>query len=99
MKTHTLAIPAILFGLLGSTACLAQRTQAASTTAANSLTSPDKEFVQAASMSSSTEVDAAKLAEKQSKDKDVKSFARHMATDHTKLTVKLKVEAPHGATT
>ena len=38
------------------------QTQAASTTAANDLPSPDKEFVQAASMSSSTEIDASKLA-------------------------------------
>ena len=98
MKTRTFAIPAIFFGLLSSTASLAQGTQAANTSAANSLTSPDKEFVQAASMSSSTEIDAAKLAEKQSKDKDVKSFARHMATDHTKLTVQLKMAAPHGVT-
>jgi putative membrane protein len=98
MKTHTLAIAAILIGLLGSTACLAQGTQAASTTGANSLAGPDKAFVQAASMSSSTEIDAAKLAEKQSKDKDVKSFARHMAADHTKLTVQLKMAAPHGVT-
>ena len=60
-----------------------QSTQAASTTSANDLPSPDKEFVQAASMSSSTEIDASKLAEKQSSDKDVKSFAHHMMMDHT----------------
>jgi putative membrane protein len=76
----------------------AQNTQAASTTSANDLPSPDKEFVQAASMSSSTEIDASKLAEKQSSDKDVKSFAHHMMMDHTKLTVQLKMAAPHGVT-
>jgi putative membrane protein len=75
-----------------------QSTQAASTTSANDLPSPDKEFVQAASMSSSTEIDASKLAEKQSSDKDVKSFAHHMMMDHTKLTVQLKMAAPHGVT-
>jgi predicted outer membrane protein len=76
----------------------AQDTQAASTTSANDLPSPDKEFVQAASMSSSTEIDASKLAQKQSSDNDVKSFAHHMMVDHTKLTLELKMAAPHGVT-
>jgi predicted outer membrane protein len=76
-------------------AVLAQ-TQAASTTAANPLPETDRDFVQAASMSSSTEIDAAKLAQKNSKDKDVKSFAHHMMVDHTKMTVQLKAAAPHG---
>lgn len=71
-------------------------TQAASTTAANPLPAADKDFVQAASMSSSTEIDAAKLATKNSSDKDVKSFAHHMMLDHTKLTMQLKMAAPHG---
>ncbi|HTH76344.1 MAG TPA: DUF4142 domain-containing protein [Trinickia sp.] len=72
------------------------QTQAASTTAANPLPAPDRDFVQAASMSSSTEIDAAKLAQKNSNDKDVKSFAHHMMLDHTKLTAQLKMAAPHG---
>jgi predicted outer membrane protein len=72
------------------------QTQAASTTAANPLPQVDKDFVQAASMSSSTEIDAAKLATSNSSDKDVKSFAHHMMLDHTKLTVQLKMAAPHG---
>ncbi|MFM0125327.1 DUF4142 domain-containing protein [Paraburkholderia sp. RL18-101-BIB-B] len=72
------------------------QTQAASTTAANALPQVDKDFVQAASMSSSTEIDAAKLATSNSSDKDVKSFAHHMMLDHTKLTVRLKMAAPHG---
>lgn len=71
-------------------------TQAASTTAANPLPQPDRDFVQAASMSSSTEIDAAKLAQKNTKDKDVKSFAHKMLLDHTKMTVELKAAAPHG---
>jgi putative membrane protein len=91
-----LAISAALIAALsGSTIAFAQ-TQAASTTSANDLPSPDKEFVQAASMSSSTEIDASKLAAKQSQDADVKSFAHHMQMDHTKLTVSLKMAAPHG---
>jgi putative membrane protein len=73
-------------------------TQAASTTAANPLAQPDKAFVQAASMSSSTEIDASKLAMTRSSDKDVKSFARHMMMDHTKLTMQLKMAAPKGVT-
>jgi putative membrane protein len=74
------------------------QTEAASTTAANPLPGPDRDFVQAASMSSSTEIDAAKLAQKNSNDKDVKSFAHHMMLDHTKMTVQLKNAAPHGVT-
>jgi len=72
------------------------QTEAASTTAANPLPQVDKDFVQAASQSSSTEIDASKLATKNSNDKDVKSFAHHMMVDHTKLTVQLKMAAPHG---
>ena len=76
-------------------AALAQ-TEAASTTMANDLPPVDKAFVQAASAAGSTEIDAAKLATKQSQDKDVKSFAHHMMVDHTKLAMQLKMAAPHG---
>jgi predicted outer membrane protein len=72
------------------------QTQAASTTQANDLPVGDKAFVQAATESGSTEIDTAKLATKQSQDKDVKSFAHHMIVDHTKLTMQLKMAAPHG---
>ncbi|WP_144154383.1 DUF4142 domain-containing protein [Paraburkholderia sp. BCC1885] len=72
------------------------QTEAASTTAANPLPTADRDFVQAASMSSSTEIDASKLAMSNSSDKDVKSFARHMMIDHTKLSAQLKMAAPHG---
>jgi putative membrane protein len=82
------------FGLLSPV--VNAQTEAASTTAANALPQVDKDFVQAASQSSSTEIDAGKLAEKNSNDKDVKSFAHHMMVDHTKLTVQLKMAAPHG---
>lgn len=95
MKRITLtAIACGCFGLL-SPGVNAQ-TQAASTTASNALPQVDREFVQAASMSSSTEIDAAKLATSNSTDEDVKSFAHHMMLDHTKLTVQLKMAAPHG---
>ena len=87
----------IAFGLYTTQFAYAQTpdTQAASETAANPLPQQDKAFVQAASMSSSTEIDASKLAMKQSNDSDVKSFARHMMLDHTKLTLQLKMAAPH----
>ena len=49
-------------------------------------------------MSSSTEIDASKLATKQSQDKDVKSFVHDMLVDHTRLTMQLKMAAPHGVT-
>jgi putative membrane protein len=84
--------------LLMPLAGIRAQTEAASTTAANPLPGPDRDFVQAASMSSSTEIDAAKLAQKNSNDKDVKSFAHHMMLDHTKMTVQLKAAAPHGVT-
>jgi len=74
------------------------QTEAASTTMANDLAPVDKAFVQAASAAGSTEIDAAKLATKQSQDKDVKSFAHHMMADHTKLAMQLKMAAPHGVT-
>nr|WP_091909242.1 DUF4142 domain-containing protein [Chitinasiproducens palmae] len=61
-----------------------------------SLSAVDQKFVEVATQSSSTEIDTAKLALKQSSDKDVKSFARHMIVDHTKLTVQLKAAAPKG---
>jgi predicted outer membrane protein len=72
------------------------QTEAASTTMANDLPPVDKAFVQAASSAGSTEIDAAKLAGKQSQDKDVKNFAHHMMVDHTKLAMQLKMAAPHG---
>ena len=74
------------------------QTEAASTTSANPLPEPDRNFVQAATKSSSTEIDAGKLAQSHSNDKDVKSFARHMMYDHTKMTVQLKAAAPHDVT-
>jgi putative membrane protein len=97
MKTTTLST--LLAACLITSAPLAYaQTQAASTTMANPLSDTDKAFVQAASMSSSTEIDAGKIAMSNSSDKDVKSFARHMMMDHTKLTVQLKMAAPKGVT-
>jgi len=84
------------FGIAQAQTPGASQSEAASTTAANPLPQPDRDFVQAASMSSSTEIDAAKLAQKNSNDKDVKSFAHRMMVDHTKLTVELKAATPHG---
>jgi putative membrane protein len=89
-------IGALSAGLTFASEAATAQTQAASTTAANPLEQVDKDFVQAASMSSSTEIDASKLATSNSSDKDVKSFAHHMMLDHTKLTVQLKMAAPHG---
>jgi putative membrane protein len=97
MKTNPIFL-SMAFAVIAPTAVLAQTTQAASTTMANNLPAQDKEFVQVASMSSSTEIDASKLATNQSQDKDVKSFAHHMLVDHTKLTMRLKMAAPHGVT-
>jgi putative membrane protein len=92
-----MTVIAVAIGCLGLLSpSVDAQTQAASTTAANPLSQVDKDFVQAASMSSSTEIDAAKLAISNSSDKDVKSFAHHMMLDHTTLTMQLKMAAPHG---
>lgn len=97
MKRTTALLPAIAVALVAAAPVTGfAQTQAASTTQANDLPAVDKEFVQAATESSSTEIDTAKLATSQSQDKDVKSFAHHMMMDHTKLTVQLKMAAPHG---
>lgn len=99
MKKTTLA--ALVAGCLMSSAPLVHAqnaTETALTTAANSLSDADQAFVQAASSGSSTEIDASKLALTHSSDKDVKSFARHMIMDHTKLTLQLKMGAPKGVT-
>jgi putative membrane protein len=97
MKASTLCTAMTACLLLSAPFAKAQdATQAASTTAANPLAQQDRDFVQAASMSSSTEIDAAKLAMSNSSDEDVKAFARHMMVDHTKLTVQLKLAGPKG---
>lgn len=97
MKTTSLSALLAACLVAGAPLVHAQNaTEAASTTAANPLSDVDKAFVQAASSSSSTEIDASKLAMTQSSDKDVIAFARHMMLDHTKLTVQLKMAAPKG---
>jgi len=97
MKLTTAACACAL--VLTAPALYAQTaTQAASTTAANPLPPVDRAFVQAASMSSSTEIDASKLASSNTDNKDVKSFAHEMILDHTKMTLELKMAAPHGVT-
>jgi putative membrane protein len=95
MKRNATLFAALASTLIAASPAFAQ-TQAASTTMANDLPPVDKAFVQAASSSGSTEIDAAKMATKQSQDKDVKSFAHHMMIDHTKLAIQLKMAAPHG---
>jgi putative membrane protein len=99
VKTTTFSALLAACLMTGAPLAHAQKTaEATSTTATNPLSDADKAFVQAASMSSSTEIDAGKLAMSHSSDKDVKSFARHMMTDHTKLTMELKTAAPKGVT-
>lgn len=99
MKRTTLTVLLAAYLITGTPLVHAQNaTEAASTTAANPLSDADKAFVQAASSSSSTEIDAGKLAMTRSSDKDVKAFARHMIVDHTKLTLQLKMAAPKGVT-
>jgi len=96
LVSRALPICTALCLLLPAAAVRAQQaTEAASTTAANNLAPTDKAFVQAASMSNSTEIDASKLAMDKSFDGDIKQFARRMIADHSKLMLQLKMAAPH----
>lgn len=65
---------------------------------ASALSAADQKFVDVATQSDATEIATAKMAMTQSQDKDVKSFARHMRMDHMKLSMALKVSAPHDVT-
>ncbi|SAL78175.1 membrane protein [Caballeronia peredens] len=99
MKRTATLVAALASTILVAAAPLARaQTEASSTTMANDLPPVDKAFVQAASSAGSTEIDAARLATKQSQDKDVKDFAHHMMIDHTRLALQLKMAAPHGVT-
>ena len=99
MKTTTISALIAACLISGTPLVQAQNaTEAASTTAANPLPDTDKAFLQAASSGSSTEIDASKLALTRSSDKNVKSFARHMIVDHTRLALQLKMAAPKGVT-
>jgi predicted outer membrane protein len=60
-NSATAMFTACLF-LLGAQLAQAHANQAAAVTGADNLPQPDKDFVQAATKSSSTEIDAAKLA-------------------------------------
>lgn len=92
-----LTIIGTLFAAVGlSSGNAAAQTQAASTTAPCPLAQVDKDFAQAASLSSSTEIDVSKLATSNSSDNDVKSFAHHTMLDHAKLTVQPKLALPPG---
>jgi putative membrane protein len=73
-----------------------QNPAAPSTKGAQALSGTDAQFVKTASVAGTTEIDAAKLAMRQSNDKDVKAFAAHMIADHTKLAAQLKMAVPHG---
>jgi putative membrane protein len=83
----------------GVDAAYAQDPSASSINGAQALSDTDRQFVQTASVAGATEIDAAKLAMRQSSDKDVKAFAAHMIADHTKLAAQLKMAVPHGIDT
>ncbi|APR35822.1 DUF4142 domain-containing protein [Paraburkholderia sp. SOS3] len=69
---------------------------AASKNGAQALSDTDRQFVHTAAVAGTTEIDAAKLAMRQSNDKSVKAFAARMIADHTKLSLQLKAAVPHG---
>jgi len=59
-------------------------------TAKAQATDQDKQFLTNASQGNYDEIELAKLAEQKATNPAVKSFARRMVTDHTKLGVKMK---------
>jgi putative membrane protein len=67
-----------------------------STNGAQAMSDTDRQFVKTAAVAGTTEIDAAKLAMRQSNDKSVKAFATRMIADHTKLAMQLKAAVPHG---
>jgi len=73
-------------------------TEDAATPADNTLSPVDQDFVQAATVLYSTQIDAGKTAHKNTSNADVRSFARHMIADFMRLTVQLKGTAPEGVT-
>lgn len=53
----------------------------------------DRDFVQQAARSGTTEIEASKLALQRAHDRDIKAFARRMIADHGKLARELKASA------
>jgi predicted outer membrane protein len=70
------------------------QTAQAQTRADGAMPEIDRAFVQAATRSSATEIDAGKLAMSNSQDDQVKSFARQMIEDHTRLAGELRAALP-----
>ncbi|GAA3918673.1 DUF4142 domain-containing protein [Streptomyces gulbargensis] len=75
---------------------VSSHTESSAKTAANPLPAVDRDFVHAATMTTSTQIDAGKMAHKSTSNPDVRAFARHMIADCMRLTVQLKAVAPHG---
>lgn len=84
---------ALVAGAAALASATSQDTQA-QTAVATTLPQADASFVRVAAMSSATEIDSGKLAMSKSQDEDVKSFARQMIDDHTRLSRELKAALP-----
>ncbi|MER6433958.1 DUF4142 domain-containing protein [Streptomyces sp900105245] len=65
-----------------------------SVVAANLLPPTDRDFLLIATTLYSTQIDAAKLAKRNTDDEDVNLFARRMTTDFVRLFLKMKAIAP-----
>lgn len=87
----TLFVTTMIFGAVATA-----QAQQASAVGSPDLAAPDQKFVEAATMSNSTEIDASKLAQTHSDDKEVRAYARKMILDHTKLMLQMKMSAPQG---
>lgn len=90
------AAVAIAFVAIRAAELALAQAQVATATAAHGQPSFDKVFVQAASMSSSTEIDASKLAVEQSQSADVRSFVAPVADRLYEAYARRKMAMPHG---
>jgi putative membrane protein len=98
-RTLALALAATTFAAgaaaqPGQTSPAAQNQMTGQTTGAKKanadLPRADRSFMEKAAQSDQTELQASKLAQSKAADADVKSFASHIITDHTKASQELK---------
>jgi putative membrane protein len=90
---YTLRTSVVAIALGIATLAAAQAQSSAAAAMDGKLSVSDQQFVQDASQAGATEIEASKLALKNSSDPQVKKFATQMITDHTKLARNLDVIA------
>lgn len=86
-------VAATTTGLLLATAAHAQTAAAGG---ASQLHKADQAFIADGTKAVATQLDAARLADSRSTDRDVKAFAEKVVSDDTKLSNALRAASPHG---